>query len=377
MLNIQKYWIDLGSPPLEEYAEVLKTELGINSKKYEDENLFVFNYDQVESPKYHPIVKECRGIIIDTDFNIICQPFKRFFNINECKEETESFNFKDAFCFEKADGSLIKVYYWNNSWRVATRGTAFAESEGHSVSATYSDLVLRAFGVENLESLSKKLDMCLVRGCTYLFEYTSPFNRVVTPYTQDCMIFLGVGNEKVHPSALQSTSERLSSLGLNVRQAKLYNLNSAEEIVNNVNTLENLEEGFVCWDFENDLRIKVKSNNYVVAHLLRGSGARSPKRICQIIFKGEMAEYLAYFKEDYILFKPYLTKLEALEKEMSHTYDKYKDIPNQKDFVEKVSGFTYKFVLFSARRENRDPIEYFHSMTLNKKVKTLLAEMNK
>mgnify|MGYP003565423402 CR=1 FL=1 len=40
----------------------IKNEFGIKVKEYDDR--IVLNYSQINSPKYHPIVKECRALIL-------------------------------------------------------------------------------------------------------------------------------------------------------------------------------------------------------------------------------------------------------------------------------------------------------------------------
>ena len=96
---------------------------GIKVKDYPEQKLVVLNYDQINSPKMEPIVQECRGIILDYALNVVCRPFDRFFNYGEA--ETDKMDLTEYTYFPKLDGSLIKVYYWNNSWRIATRGTGF------------------------------------------------------------------------------------------------------------------------------------------------------------------------------------------------------------------------------------------------------------
>ena len=59
--------------------EKLKNEFGIVVKEYPD--LYVLNYDQIESPKLNDIVRECRGLILDKDYNIALRSFDRFFQL--------------------------------------------------------------------------------------------------------------------------------------------------------------------------------------------------------------------------------------------------------------------------------------------------------
>jgi hypothetical protein len=58
----------------------LVSEFGIKVKEY-DEGLLVLNYDLIESPKSHPIVMECRSLILDKQFNVVSRSFDRFFNL--------------------------------------------------------------------------------------------------------------------------------------------------------------------------------------------------------------------------------------------------------------------------------------------------------
>jgi len=102
-------------------------ELGINVKHYEEYNFCHLDYDQIEAIKNHPIVNLCRGILIDYDGNVIRSSFTRFYNLGE--NGVDQFDFEHSVAFEKADGSLMLVYWCEstNQWEIGSRGTAFAE----------------------------------------------------------------------------------------------------------------------------------------------------------------------------------------------------------------------------------------------------------
>ena len=44
--------------------EHLSNTLGIKFT-YGDDNRVILNYNQIDSPKNHPVVKECRGLVLD------------------------------------------------------------------------------------------------------------------------------------------------------------------------------------------------------------------------------------------------------------------------------------------------------------------------
>lgn len=107
----------------------------------------VLNYNQIDSPKTHPITIECRGLMLSKDnWVVMRRGFDRFFNYGEL-EEHKYFRFEDSVCLEKVDGSIIFVYYdfHQLKWVAGTRGTAYAESNCNS-GKPFIELVERALG---------------------------------------------------------------------------------------------------------------------------------------------------------------------------------------------------------------------------------------
>ena len=53
----------------------LEEQYGIRSKVYPEHNIVVLNYDQISSPKYDPITRECRSLVLDLDWNVVSRSF--------------------------------------------------------------------------------------------------------------------------------------------------------------------------------------------------------------------------------------------------------------------------------------------------------------
>lgn len=71
-MKVQEYLRDKNDP-LQALA-VLKEELGIRYKVYEEDGIVILDYDQIESPKTHPIVIECRSLILSyPEFDVVAQ----------------------------------------------------------------------------------------------------------------------------------------------------------------------------------------------------------------------------------------------------------------------------------------------------------------
>ena len=90
-----------------------------------DGGYILLKYNQFLSDFSNPIVRECRGSIFylrdDGLYECVCRAFDKFGNYGE--EYTDEIDWSTAQVQEKVDGSLIKVFYHNNSWHVATNGT--------------------------------------------------------------------------------------------------------------------------------------------------------------------------------------------------------------------------------------------------------------
>jgi len=79
---MEKFMLCVQEFLLTKNLEDLKNELGIEYNQSDD--LVILNYSQIDSPKRHPIVMECRGLVLEIGtWRIIARSFNRFFNWSE------------------------------------------------------------------------------------------------------------------------------------------------------------------------------------------------------------------------------------------------------------------------------------------------------
>ena len=346
----------------------LKEAFGITVKEYPEEGLYVLNYSQIDSPKTDPIVMECRGLILDDEFNVVSRSFSRFFNLGEAPETQKGLDWNKASIFSKVDGSLIKLYNWKNKWYFSTRGTAFAESDCMGFGVTFKDLCLKATEVdtdEEFQSLCNEVD--LDPSITYLLELTSRENRVVTQYEGTSLHFLSARNNIT--GKYVSIPSKIKE-GMNWKTVKSFSFSSSEEAVKAAEELPNLQEGYVVYQDGKPI-CKVKSPAYVAVHHLRGNGTPNVNRVMELVCIGEQEEYLTYFPEDRKYFTPYINTNSKLLTDMDEFFEGIKDIPAQKDFALAIKHLSYSWVLFMARKENSLPSEVFIKSSLSKRVNTL------
>lgn len=144
-----------------------------------------------------------------------------------------------------------------------------------------------------------------------------------------------------------------------------------------VDSLPNLEEGFVLYNPDNEPVLKIKSKMYVKAHRLKGEGL-SPKRAKELVVIGELDEYLAVFPEDKDYFAPFVEAWNTLELLCITQFDKTKNIADQKEFALQNKVF-YSGVMFQSKASGKDPVKVLHNLKGSYKVKlleTMLENMN-
>lgn len=366
----------------EKGLQSLVDEFAIRVKEYPEYGLYKLNYDQIESPKNHPIVNECRALILDKDWNVVSRSFDRFFNYGECNTVAE-FSFDNVTVFEKADGSLCPVYFCpqSNRWEISTRGSCFAEVPhvfgAAGVDKTFREMILGAMNFAD-ESQFQGAMAYMPTGFTYVMEYTSPFNRIVTPYEIPQMVLLGiVGNATgIEVRSLETVCDLLVTVGMNVRLPEVYNLSSGDECLKAVKELPSMQEGYVVLCNNTGKRVKMKSPGYVAIHHLRGNGNLTFENIAELILLDEHEEYLTYFDTDRPLFNPVIEAREKLDLYMTLIYNQHKDIESQKEFAMQVKDYSFAWVMFEARKKHCSPTHAFNEGTMSKKI-SLLEKFSK
>lgn len=369
MLNVQKFLTEQKEQGklTTECFNALTEQLGIKVKFYDEEGVVLLDYHMIDSPKMNPIVIECRSLILDTfTFEVVSRKFDRFFNYGEALEYYHDFNLSRSVIMEKADGSLIGVYHHNGKWHISTRGMAFAEGE-HVMGGTFREKVLDAFGLDEVEFQS--IFGVFNKSLTFIFEYTSPENRIVTKYEQPEMVLLSA-NDGEKEWDYETMYCNLVAYGVkNIRKVKTYQASDMDAVVNLANSLPNLEEGFVIYDPVSNKRMKVKSSLYIVAHSIRGNDPLPTKKnLLRLLFTGELGEFCAYFPEWSEKALDIQCEVDNAYRELAIAWDKYKELESQKDFALAIKDVPYNGILFQARKLNKTVNESWNDWPLEKKI---------
>ncbi len=283
--------------------EELLTQEPYYLKIKEDGPYVIFNYDQIRSDFNNPIVREARGIIFKKNnfSHPICWAFNKFGNYGE--SYVPDIDWSTAFVTEKIDGSLIKLWWdWDNGWHISTNGTIDAfKAEINNIKmpnfGTYFEKAIEQccssnFYKANFNDFVENLDF----DCTYMFELVGPYNRVVIPYEEPAIIFLGARN-KFTGEEFTCDAVTMERLGVSrVGRPAHYSLSTLDDCIKAAELKSWDEEGFVVCD-KNFNRVKIKSPSYVLAHFMRNNNVVTRKHLIRVILSGEVEEFLCYAKD--------------------------------------------------------------------------------
>jgi hypothetical protein len=349
---------------------ILEETLGVKFSCNPDYPLLVcLNYDQISSKKFDPVVRECRSLVlgiressVGEEFYVVSRSFDRFFNLGE--EQGKDYDITQMHAYEKVDGSLVGLFYYNGEWLYRTRSMIMPSPElkVNGSKLSWKDLIesaLKDFVPAN-------------QDITYIFEVVSPENRVVTRYPDKAAYLLA----KRYKDGTYSTFQKTS--GVLVPQT--FTFNTLEHCLEACRGLRDLQEGYVLYDYDGVPRVKVKNPAYVAAHHLRGEGMLSSKRIMDLIIMNETSEYLTIFPEDTERFTPYMEAYTRSLFDCATTWQEVENIEDQKQFALLVKDHPYSGILFK-KKQNPDKkvIDLFNEMSTNAKyrlIESYLEEEN-
>lgn len=318
----------------------------------------LFKYG-LDSPFSERIVRECRGLILDAnyDWKIISYPWDKFFNSHE--GYAASIDWPTAKVQDKCDGTACILFYYQ-TWHIQTLGTPDAGGQVNGHPFTFRELFWNTFCDLKLKVPSND------RLCIF-FELTSKYNSPVVRHDKPNLTVLGGRDlDTLKEITAEEAAEQVG--GIPVRSFQMHTI---EDVVFAAKALNGSEsEGFVVVDAVFN-RIKVKSPDYVAKHQLKDGW--SPRRALELILTGEAEEVISYFPEWADDIHNLSRKLIALEMEIGRLWAETRDIVPIKDFALKVKSVPYYDALFSLKKEK---VTTVREWIKNQRAETLMELIN-
>lgn len=332
-LEVQKFIAD--NPDWETILQSSPYCITINRDTMFGRNLALLKYNMVDSDFKNRIVQECRGLVLDVDTKeLISVPFYKFFNAGESNAAEIDWN--TAWTSEKLDGSICKVVRIGDNLLISTNGVVDAykapiqpvyladageiDTFGKLFEVAVKNAMIKN-GCDSNESYMEWFRDLLEEGYTYIFELTSPYNKVVVSWKTTEIHFIGCRNNQTLEEC-RFFEHELSKVFHTPEIFLLGNLNACVEAAEK---LDSNHEGFVVCD-ANFNRIKVKSTLYCGLHHMKNNGVMSFSSGIDVVRNGELDEVLSYFPE----FADHLNKikddLDNLYNVIKDAWERYQEI---------------------------------------------------
>jgi hypothetical protein len=351
MLSVQQYL--KSGKTLQDLAD----DFAIRAVIHPELPLVLLNYSQIDSPKTHPIVRECRCLILEIDsWDLVSRSFERFYNWGEVQDEAKLFDWESAYALDKIDGSLVNIFYYRDRWIATTRGS-WAQQE-LTDGFSWEDAFCQAMGLEDLSYLDNYLD----RHKSYACEFVSPWNKVVDPYVNPNMFLL-----TIFEKGKELSRENIEYICENTNISQIFDIPSKYEFAKNKagevlkfveykSTLRRTWEGVVLCD-ASGRRWKFKSSTYVALHHLHDNGnIYLTKNLIPIVLAGEIDEILTHFPEIKQRLIAVKEEVDAAYTELEELWIAAKDIDSQKEFAQYILARTkFASILFMARKASVEP----------------------
>lgn len=297
----------------------LKLEHGIKTSAKVGDTFFSVNYDQIES-KPGVMVNQCRGMILAVSSPltagqvsgqdpvgptvIYARPFDRFFNLGDSNAASVDLDNSNTIFYEKLDGTCC-IVWWNplsNEWCVATRAVPLADKPMTGWDdLTFSGLFKKALR-ETLVRFNNGWSELTEENCfnlwtagnlnkreTYVFELTTPLNRIVVSYPEYTVWLLGIRNTQ---TGVESEIDQFGAFFSGVPTCPSHKLNNLSELLDFVGSKAPFEqEGVVVRDSQ-FRRVKVKSLAYMAYNRVRDNAANSPRALMELILTEKLDDVL-------------------------------------------------------------------------------------
>ena len=216
--------------------------------------LYVLKYSKQVFYKnsWDNFLEECRGAVVDENFNLIAYPFKKIYNFGiESRAPKIGFDTK-VTAFRKVNGFMASVTWYNGDLLISTTG---------SLDSEYVEMVKQL-----IRQKYNYQDWCLVfsrndlSGMTFMFECCHVDDPHIVP-EKEGMYLLGY-RENVWGSRVQHDSfilrELAQELGCYTPECTVINMGRVQEMVK-----ECRHEGYVVYT-DDGVSTKIKSPYYLV-----------------------------------------------------------------------------------------------------------------
>ncbi|CAK8996699.1 unnamed protein product [Durusdinium trenchii] len=297
---VEQLWEDRS---WEEVKKILCGDYEVHVEEDEDLCIVSARHDSSlwSQREWRKVLEANRGSVYEkSSGRLLCLPFMKFWNHSE--RQTDEIDWTTAVAEEKIDGNLMKLFFYKDTWRLASNRTLrVCALTGKYACTGRSNYDLFAEAAKNSGLNYDRLDP----KCCYMFERVHPEFRVVLDYPKAQLYHLGTRD-------MQTLQELDVDIG--VPKPRRWTVRSRQECQSLLESFHSFAEGLVVRD-ASYCRQKWKRREYLLLHSARmlvggdepcyawvarcsTAGALELDRLClNVWLRREASEFAAYFPE--------------------------------------------------------------------------------
>jgi hypothetical protein len=230
------------------------------------EGIFVLKYSRrvFYDNLWNDFLEECRGTIVDADFNVVSRPFTKIYNYGVEAKAPVLADDVEVTAYRKVNGFMVAMTWYNGDILISTTGS------------TANDYVeyAKEMMVKHRPYADWQTELSAATGLTLMFECCHPSDPHIVPEDAG-MYFLGI-RKNTWDSKVKMFSKYVAEWARNYAMCHLQ-CGYAESMQVTMGVLKDLSlkvkhEGFVFYT-EDGLSAKIKSPYYLTAKWV----ARNPR----------------------------------------------------------------------------------------------------
>jgi hypothetical protein len=280
-------------------------------------NMDIYSRDFCQLPlDLQNVHLECNGIIFEkSSYNIVCH----------CSKKIQNISVLDKFILQKTttmeyceDGTIIRMYFYNNVWNYATT-KCFDASESFWISPkSYQDLFLELFKIDDIPNLDTNK--------TLLFILLHRENRLIINHLQNKLIFLeSIDNKNNYICKYNNISwADENTFEENLDYNKIQFVNKQSQLLELESYVNPCKRGIILYlNDNNNTKYLYDFASFTEMKSIRGNNNKIHYKILELIIhnrENELLKLKAWYPEYDILFTMVMYSLQKMIKNIHSLY---------------------------------------------------------
>lgn len=292
------------------------------------------------------------GMVFERETNMpICMCYKRMYDLSSKLDDVESLNYSNISLDYCEDGTVIRLYNYNNKWFTATRRCIDAKYSYWSGLKNFDEMFWET--IYNKEDFLSKLDT----NSTYFFVLKHIENRIVVKNEESSLVYLGSINrltleESMDLNYSQENIVTRQQLNLSLYTGKV----NLDVLVNSFKN--NNKRGLIITDITTNKKFKLDFDEFTYTKELRGNTPYIRMRILELLSdKEKLAQFMQMYSEYMMTYTMITFQLGELVKNIHKLYI---DTHVKRRFIIDSENINFKIIkqLHNKFKETKTPIYY-------------------